>query len=302
LQRSAAVAALEAELESLRAELASYDARQELLPARRDRAVRRVARAEQAENQWQGLVQTARSQEAARSAMEAERLRRDAASQSPMLSEFAMVSATLAKERASADGTPQKIAGVEQEIVTTQRRLAEMRRQYQEALRKLNASGLNRATGLLLRKQFESLPDLSDLKRRLSLTREALEEAEYTLVDRQEMRSGAGDIDAVVSELVGAAGGSDAVPDEFREAARELAIARRDLLNQLISDATTLFDRLLNLEEAESTLLLATEQYDDFIGERFCGFGASLGRGLVSRARTGMDWKRRLIRLGSGRR
>ncbi|MEL6797121.1 MAG: hypothetical protein AAFO89_09910, partial [Planctomycetota bacterium] len=268
----ARLAKARAEVEFLQAELLSYDARQELLPARRDRALRRVARLEQLEQQWQVIVQSARQNQARQEARDAEQLRRQAAQQSPVLSQFAEVNEALARSRASADGLPQRLARTERDLARARQQLADLQSQYSTVSRRLSASGLSRATGIVLRRQYDALPELAILRQRLSDTREQLEEAEIRLVDWQELRLGAGDIEGTIAALQRSA--RDASPDfdvesaEFEAVARQLATARRDLLNQLIADSTESYDKLLALEELRATLLDATRRYREFIGER----------------------------------
>ena len=270
----ASIAKAEAEIESLAAELQSYDARQELLPARRDRAALRVQQAERAETAWRSIVQNARSAEAVASAQDAQRMRREAARQSPVLRQFAATTEQLAQERASRDGVPLLIADAEREITAAREKTLSLREQYVDALAKLNATGLSRSTGLLLRRQFESLPDEAELRRSLRGTREDLEDAELALMDRRDRRAGAGDIDGVVRALTreAEAAGPIETPDDFQAAARDLAVARRDLLSQLIADSNTYLDRLVTLEQTRATLLEATTRYDEFIRERILWF------------------------------
>lgn len=256
----------------LQAELTSYDARQELLPARRDRAARRVAELVEIEQQWQNFVQSARKSEAAEAAREAQMLRIEAAEQSDALSSFAAINETLARRRASREGVPQELAETEQELFIAQQQLADLQTQYAVVVHRLNTSGLSRATGIVLRRQYEALPNLATLRKQRNETRQRLEQAEMLLVERQELRSGAGDIDYTIEALRAATRESspevDVASPEFEEVARRLAVARRDLLDQLVVDSTASFERLLELEEHNSTLLDATQDYREFIGER----------------------------------
>lgn len=263
---------VDALIQLLQSELASYDARQELLPARRDRAARRVAELVDIEQQWQDIVQAARKSEAAQAAREAQKLRIEAAEQSDALLSFAAINETLARRRASREGVPQELAETERELLIAKQQFAELQSQYTVVVHRLNTSGLSRATGIVLRRQYESLPNLATLRKQRNETRERLEQAEMLLVERQELRFGAGDIDYTIEALRAATRESspevDVTSPEFAEVARRLAVARRDLLDQLVVDSTASFERLLELEEHYSTLLDATQEYREFIGER----------------------------------
>jgi potassium-dependent mechanosensitive channel len=270
LQLLARSQALSREIETLEAESASYDARRDLLPARRDRGLRRVAEAEKAAAGWQELVGKRRQREADAAAQEAKRLRLEAARQHPALQVYALENERLATERTGPTGLTSRIANATQAISSNRSLLATLRDDFEAIWRRVQASGLNRATGLLLRRQFETLKDPNDLHRQLRLTRQQLEDAEYMLVEYQDQRLAAGDIDRAVSGLlqqfeedIG-----EADRDAVRQIALELATARRDLLDQLVADSGTLFERLAELDLVTFELLTATEAYLDFIEER----------------------------------
>ncbi len=262
--------ALTSEVESLEAEAASYDARRELLPARRDRAQRRIADAERTVAEWQALVTRQRITEADRAAEDARRLRREAARQHPVLKAFADETAERANARAGASSSADRIDRTSRQATETRSTLDAMRAQFASIQRRLDASGLNRATGLLLRRQYEALPETQALERRIRTTQRELERAEYTLVELQEERLGAGDIDRVAQELGGeiAASGISVENGELEQIARELASARRDLLDQLLADATATFENLVELNTALRDYATAADTYRVFIEER----------------------------------
>lgn len=257
-----------AEIEALEAELASDEARRDLLPARRDRAARRVSDGEKAVRAWQELVSAKRTSEAEQTAREAERLRRQAARQHPALQAYAAENERLAASRTQPDGAPQRITQAAREVAEARSRLSDLRQQYTAARRRIEASGFNRATGLLLRRQYESLPDLRDLRRHVSAVQDALEAAEYALILRQEEQAGSGDIERVTQELLDEIDPSDAVRGDIEAAARELAVGRRDLLNEMAKDASRLSEVLFELDAVSRDLLAAATAYEAFIRER----------------------------------
>ncbi len=270
LQLLARSQALLREIEALEAEAASYDARRGLLPARRDRALRRVTETEKADTAWQGLVGQRRQREADAAAQEAKRLRLEAARQHPALQVYALENERLATERTGPTGLTSRIANATQATSSSRSLLATLRDDFEAIWRRVQASGLNRATGLLLRRQYETLSDPNDLHRQLRLTRQRLEDAEYMLVEYQDQRLAAGDIDRAVSGLLEEIEGDSAEADleAVRQIALELAAARRNLLDQLVADSGTLFERLAELDLVTFELLTATEAYLDFIEER----------------------------------
>lgn len=254
----------------LEAELANYEARREVLPARIDRRDRRRSIAERTVQRWQAVVSERRQIEAERTAREAERLRAEAARQHPVLQNFAEQTRKLAAERVGPQGLLQQLADTERLADRTRIDAAALRDQFRSTFRRVQASGLNHATGLILRRQYESLPPVNDLHRRLRLINRQIEEAEFQLIERQEERAHIGDIDRVVTNLVESiesTTGTEAAP-EVRTIARELALARRDLLDQLVCDASAYFDRLADLYLVTKFKLDVAEGYREYIEER----------------------------------
>lgn len=274
--------ALSTEIDSLEAELASYDARRELLPVRLDRAARRVSEAERLVAAWRDLVSARRQQEAERATREAERLRLQAAREHPVLQEFAAESKQIAEARTTPEGIPQKISRAKQQHTEINTRLVDLRRRYAEIRERIEASGLNRATGLVLRREFESLPDAGVLRRSVRDIQENLEDGQYTLIERQQLRSTAGDTESVTLGLLEEISGAGAAQPELESVARELALARRDLLGDLVSDSKSYTATLEDLDRSARALLEATIAYRSFISERILWVRSiSAGRALV---------------------
>lgn len=270
LLRRAQLATLRRNAEALEAELASYEARTDLLPARRDQAQRRVSEKEALVAAWQSLVARQRQVEAARAAREAERLGVEAARQHPVLKRFADETAELAVSLTGDQSVTAKIDEARRTTTQLNTLIDTVGEQFSSIRRRLDVSGLNRATGLMLRRQLETLPDPTKLRRQLRETQRALEDDEYALVELQDERLGAGDIDRVARALVSQIPDTATPADraDLESVARELASARRDLLDRLIASRTTLFDSLAELHAAQDTLINESTVFRSFIDER----------------------------------
>jgi len=293
--RRAQAAMLRTEIEALEAELASYDAREELLPLRRDRAVRRVQQAEQRVEAWRKIVNRAREAQAQRQRRETERLALEAARQHPVLKRFAEELEQLAAQRAGEDGFIHRISEAQQTVSRVEEQLGELRAQFDSAQRRIEASGLTRATGLLLRRHLQALPDPEELRRRVKAVQRELASADFRRIEFEEMRQQAGGIDATVASLmeqIRAEGGVEDL-EKAEEVARDLASRRRDTLVQLADDAADLFDALFRLDAVRRDLLKATVAYESFIRERILwvrsigGDGTGMSRGDLQWA---IDW------------
>ncbi|MEM7621964.1 MAG: mechanosensitive ion channel domain-containing protein [Planctomycetota bacterium] len=257
-------------LEAADAELSSYEARRDLLPARRDQAARRVTERELVVEAWLQRLNARRQTEAEIAARNAAQQRREVARQHPALQGFAAQTQQMAEQRAADDGLPVVISTIESQTNEASQRLTTLRSQYRGLKSRLDVSGLNRATGIILRREYERLPDTADLRRANGRLRRQLEDAEYLLVERREERRNAGDIPAVVEGmLAGVRADSDSeVTAEMEFVARELAVARRDLLDVMVGEAALYFDRSAELQDATQELFAATAAFTDYIEER----------------------------------
>ncbi len=260
--------ALLAEIDALEAELSSYNARRDLLPARRDLAARRVTQAEQLADAWRAIIGQRRKIDAEATAREAERLRRETARQHPALQAFAQETARLAAQRTEAGSIPSRIARSSEMASQARAQFDSLRQRYFAVRQRLEASGLNRATGLLLRREFESLPDIDSLSRRLRATQRELEEIEYILFERQESRVGSDDINNVAQQLLAQIGPVENATADELAVTRDLAAARRDILAELENDADRYQDVLVDLSVVGKRLLEAATAYESFIQER----------------------------------
>ena len=295
---NAEVLALAGEIESLEAEITTYDARRDLLPARRDRATRRVAERERAAVLFLELVNKRRQADADAAAREAERQRLAAARQDPALQEFAAETKRLADERAGSRGIPQRISALEAEQAQLRRSLSTLREQYQNLKRRLEVSGVNRATGIQLRQQYENLPDTRRLRKRAAALRLEIEEAEYLQIELRELRDRAGNIQAtaeeMLSEVVGAVPGGEVSP-MLMTAATELAVARRDLLDQLVADAANYSEQTFQVEVSTRELRDAAESFELFIRERILWVRSISG----SRLPTLWEFRESAVQIGN---
>ena len=286
--------ALIREVESQEAELASYDARRDLLPARRDRAQRRVSDAEKLVSAWQAIVTKQRLAEAETAAADARRLRREAARQHPVLKKFADETSMRASARTGPNGTTEQIDATSKSIQEVNNQLSSIQAQFRSVKRRLEVSGLNRATGLLLRHQYDALPEISTIDKRLEKITNLREDTDYKRIGYEEDRVDAGDIDRVAQELLSQIPVTDPSVDrtELELVARELAAARRDLLDQEIAESSTYFNNLDALQTSLQEYLSVVETYRLYIEERILWVRSISGdrTSFLSDLNDGQEW------------
>ncbi len=270
LVRRATELALLRDIQALEAEALSYDARRDLLPARTDLAQRRVSDASRYVETLQAEAKALRESEAKKAAKDALNQRKAAANIHEVLSTFADETARLAASRAGAGGVASLIDDAARNTARSLTELASLRAQFASIQRRLGAAGLNRATGLQLRRVYTELPEPHELRRRVNQAQNSIVDAEYSLIELQEVRASFGDIDQIAEELVAQIPAEQMPTDrnEVLAVARELAASRRDLYDLLVADASDYFDATVELDSALNEQQAAANSYRSFIEER----------------------------------
>ncbi|MCA8923463.1 MAG: mechanosensitive ion channel [Planctomycetes bacterium] len=256
-------AALRAEITASEQELASYDARQELLQVRRDRAQRRLAIAEQALDYWQRRVDDQRRLDAERAALEADRLRQ-AALRSPQLRELAEGNQELATARTEANGWVDRLERAGRDLSEARAQLQELRDNFRALRRRERVAGLDQAMGAILRIRYAETLDPFRLRRAVWTTQGDLAKAEVASIEYGEQREGAGDVDAELGRLEAAG----ALDPAARAVALELIETRRDLLDAALLDTERLARLLSDLDFTRRELQRANSEFREYMEER----------------------------------
>ena len=266
----ASIIAQESEINAIERELESYEARRELLPARRDRAQRRVTAAQSLVDKWQVIIANKRKLEAEQAIADAKKLRREAARQHPVLKAYAEESLGIANSLVNPRLNGGDVESYAQRLVRARTELRLLNSDFSSIQTRLNASGLNRATGLLLRNQYEKIPDIAELRSEIRTIHDTLEDFDYALIVIQERRIEAGDIDRVAQSLLAQMPITESSTEqsEFLQVARELATARRGLLDKLIGEASNNLQTLIELDTSLRETELVARSYSDYIEER----------------------------------
>ncbi|MHC4789325.1 MAG: hypothetical protein ACYS8K_09020, partial [Planctomycetota bacterium] len=259
--------ALEQEINAHKAELLSYDARRNLLSARRDKAARTLREAEQLVEAWRRIVNERRQQEARHAVQEA---RQATAEAHPAVRHLAEENQRLAEIRTGPEGLAARIQAASQQLQESQDRLNDLKADFARVQERVQTAGLTKAIGALLRKKRAELPRPRRYQRRISSRQDEIAEAELKLLELEEQRADLADAEAAGDEILAAL---DVPPgederEEVRQAAVGLLAAKRDLLDALISGYETHSTTLLNLNIAEEQLAAAARDYADYVDEK----------------------------------
>ncbi len=263
---------LEAERLALQAEVTADEAASQLLPSRRALAERRVAELESLAAAWRTILNQRREADARRAEEEARAARIRAARSHPVLQEFAAETEQLAALRTGEERLTLRTELAREKTQERLARLVAMAGEYEAIRTRLQASGLNRATGALLRRQFDTLPDAADLRQRIAAIDETAEEISLQAIEWRDARDRQADTGRTVESLLAAIEATGPVDPastpQLRDVARELAAARADLLQALVRDADAFAESLVSLQVATRGLADATEAFESFIRER----------------------------------
>ena len=258
-EQRATVASLEMERES-------YEARRELLPLRRDRALRRLTRAESVEAAWSKGVEAIRAKEGDAAAVTAEAQLEDITRSFPFLAEFALVTHELAARRSGESGLPRRISHEQAELELTRAQLEEVRTRSRAARRRIYAGGLTEGMGLILRRDYEWLPKESDLRAESIARMKKLSAAQLELITVEDERATVGDIATATDRLLMS---FDSSPSEkTKTATRELLIAQRTARDSVLRDLESLASTFYEHKELANSLLTESIAYQQFIESR----------------------------------
>ncbi|UCC30072.1 MAG: mechanosensitive ion channel [Phycisphaerales bacterium] len=262
--------ALNKEVLAYEAEIASYDARGELLTARRDKAAREVTRLESLARDWQAVVGERRRTEAAAAAEEAEEARRAATRAHPIVRRIAEDNTAWAERRAE-DALADKIDQATREHESITKALSEVSSNFASIRSKVKAAGLTHAMGLLLRRQREVLPDPRDHLGRTSAREVEISRVQVELIELEDSRSDlVSELEALVRASVNELDRSKPQEEraEIETAVRELLQARRGYLDALIGDYNSYLVKLVDLDNAQRQLVAEIRRFRDYVDER----------------------------------
>ena len=126
------------ELESYREEILSYDARGDLLSARRDMAGRKVAQCENLVKQWQTILTKRREVEAEQAAEKARQASRAATQSHPSIRKLAEENAQFAELRTGPEGLVATNAAKATDLKIIDKQLTELNREFNRRMSRLS--------------------------------------------------------------------------------------------------------------------------------------------------------------------
>jgi potassium efflux system protein len=290
--------ALEREIRALEAELASYDARGQLLDRRIAHARLRVTRGEASLESLRAGLASGREREGARELERALEALRDAEALGPagrdVLRRLAEENVQLARDRYGEQGLLESIADVSRKLNTVERRLADIDADFQRLSHKIEATGLTGSMGVLLRKTRSQAPDVGLYRRYIRLRQGEIAAVEARQDALREERSALADVDALVALTLERLGAEvpEAERADVEPLVRDLLETRRKHVEALLADYELYFQKLVDFDSRQQELIEKTERLLRFIDQWILWIpsGAALRPQVVGDALAAFGW------------
>jgi len=267
-------AALSAEIRAYEQELASYDARGRLLDKRLERARMRIAREEERFAALQDALTEARTGEAQRAAERALASLERAEGLTPavrdVVRQLAERNAELARSRTGDEGVLHRIDDLSRKIVRAEDRVAELESEYERLSAKLEAAGLTDSMGVLLRRSRAEVPDVGMYQRFIRMRQEEIEQAQTRQMELREELVRLSDLEPVVADTLERLDPATPADDRARleELLRDLLRTRRSVIEALLADYETYFQKLVDFDARQQQLIERSERLLRLIDER----------------------------------
>lgn len=257
-------AVIVAEIDCYERELASYDARTELLPLRRQVAAQELTRADRRAKTLREEINRRRTDEATQQAKQAQR---QAAVAHPLVKELAESNAELAATRTSISADIDRTSTA---LDDADRERKRVQTDFEKMRERVDRSGLNSTMGSLLRKYRESLPDTRTLTRRIRDRAGLIQSIQLAQYEIDDERVQYFNVEAELETRLGTVEESGGGMDRWlvENTLKELITQRGQICESLMADYDRYFRDLVELDTVERELLAETTGFAEFIDER----------------------------------
>lgn len=266
--RSAERTALQAELSAIERERLAQDVVYPLRVKEREAALKELADAQAVSDAWQQAEQARRQAVSRQRAQETQAAERMAQLQQLPDAIQALASENVALSKQITE-TVDETARTQAAATVAQEKTEQLTRQFKRAQKRIDASGLDKANGLLLRRMYDGLPDYHQLLDRAGVVSGQIGQAETEHLDLEDQRLALNDLSDEM-QWVQSILEKDALsqPERAKQAAERFLLEQARLLQELQAAKNRQIQALLDLDEADRGLLKATQTFDGFIRQR----------------------------------
>ena len=253
--------ALEHELAVYEAELRHYELTVDLIETRRDHAVVFTERAEEHIRAWRKAVNARRERDAAEQGQSARELARHA---HPAIRRLAEENAALTDRRQELV-TRIEIATRSQSALEKQLKvLADLYKRVNERVERL---GLTESIGVLLRKQRESIPDVTEHLRFIDERKSEISKLSLQVIDLEDQRAELANIDERAREILAETLKARKLKQPALAEIRQTLETTSETLDALIADTNSYIELLVELDTKESELVVEAREFSNLTRE-----------------------------------
>lgn len=269
------------ELRALELEVLALDARQPVLALRQEQAQRALAYAEKRQGALHELTMKRRKEAADRAAAEARLLLQEATSADESIRDLALSlaerNAQYAEQRTASDGVARKIEAVDAELDEVTAQLQTLNESEALMKERLKSGGLNRATGILMRKTRATLPEVRALRASMTAHRQEIDTIEDAQNALRERRLELAQLDAQIQERLQALAEQRTKHEtaKLKATMRDLMQRQRELIEALELDYDRYLTALISLTSALEQLIRRTGEVDRYIRETILWIGGA---------------------------
>ena len=271
---------------SLDAERKFYSATIELLPLQNELLQRKIERLQNQLAQLKGMVDAKRENEIDK----LRRLVNERASDTPeSIKPEAIVNVELVDEYVTAS---KRLSEVGSDAEKTRQTLDAIESEYKTSIERVDAVGLNETLGLMFRRSKSSLANRRQNFHPDGTLQAEIRKLQIEMFRLEDLSKKASETDSSISQLFDAnnvaAGQREALNDDVVK----ILAQRREILTQLTSTKTELYNRLVALDVNKRKVIKAIDGYTNYINEHVLWIrsGATVGMGDVKSFSEALRW------------
>ncbi|WP_339729468.1 mechanosensitive ion channel domain-containing protein [uncultured Gimesia sp.] len=163
-----------------------------------------------------------------------------------------------------------KIESVDQKLSQTSKTLDDLKKQFTQTKEKEKLIGLTGPIGLLLRNQQAMLPDIQSREQNIEHRSKLIDEVQLQKFDLEEEWADFPTAEEKTAEIIKDSKDELTKEEEInlQNIVEDTLAKQKEYLDSLIKSNKNYFDKLLNLQIEEQSLVKQTDAYSDYIQER----------------------------------
>ncbi|MBI9018506.1 MAG: mechanosensitive ion channel [Phycisphaerae bacterium] len=247
-------------------ELASYDARNDLLTARRELVAKEQKVLSKQIEKLQALINLKKNQQIQEALAQAKKDHIETALLHPLVDDLTQENSKIAQKLKDINSA-REASG--KNLKDMEKKLSDLESDFQRLKDKVEAAGLTDVIGILLQSKKATIPAITRNKQNISQRLSEMSNSQYELLQYDEQWLALADIDEVKAELLDRAQPPIAPEDKdvIDEAMQKLLESQRKNLKTLNDYYNEYSNNLVELDVKELAFIAKAQQYKDYIDE-----------------------------------